>query len=238
MATLGLAFIAGLLSVLSPCVLPLLPLVLGAAASEHRLGPMALAGGLAISFVAIGLFIATIGYSIGLNGDVLRSAAAVLMVIIGLVLLVPVFQARVAMAGGPVANWAEERFGGASRSGLRGQFGVGLLLGAVWSPCVGPTLGAASLLAAEGKDLASVAFTMLAFGLGAAAPLVLLGSLSRQVLMGMRNRLMAAGSGAKKVLGVVLVLIGLSIVTHWDRKFESVLVNITPDWLSELTTRF
>ena len=74
-ATLGLAFLAGILSVLSPCVLPLLPLVLGAAASEHRLGPAALAGGLALSFVAIGLFVATVGFAIGLDAGVFRLAA-------------------------------------------------------------------------------------------------------------------------------------------------------------------
>ncbi|HME29876.1 MAG TPA: cytochrome c biogenesis protein CcdA, partial [Pseudolabrys sp.] len=64
-----LAFVAGALSVLSPCVLPILPVVLGAAASEHKLGPVALAAGLAVSFVIAGLFVATIGYSIGLDGD-------------------------------------------------------------------------------------------------------------------------------------------------------------------------
>ena len=84
-ATLGLAFLAGILSVLSPCVLPLLPLVLGAAASEHRLGPAALAGGLALSFVVIGLFVATIGFAIGLDAGVFRVAAAILLVLVGLV---------------------------------------------------------------------------------------------------------------------------------------------------------
>ena len=64
-------------------------------------------------------------------------------------------------------------------SGLAGQFAVGLLLGAVWSPCVGPTLGAASLLASQGKDLPQVALTMVVFGIGAAVPLILLGLLSR-----------------------------------------------------------
>ena len=64
---LGLAFLAGVLTVLSPCVLPLLPIVLGAAASQHRLGPLALAGGLALSFTAIGLFVATIGFAAGLD---------------------------------------------------------------------------------------------------------------------------------------------------------------------------
>ena len=85
--SLGLAFLAGLLSILSPCVLPLLPIVLGSAAAEHRLAPLALAGGVALSFVAIGLFIATIGFSIGLDADVFRTAAAILMVMLGVVLV-------------------------------------------------------------------------------------------------------------------------------------------------------
>src|SRR6478752_5845966 len=142
---IGLALLAGVLSTLSPCVLPILPMVLGAAVSEHRFGPAALAAGLTLSFVAIGLFVATIGFSLGLDGGLFRTAAAILLVAFGIVLLVPHVQARVAVAAGPVGNWAEHRFGGFSPGGLGGQFMVGLLLGAVWSPCIGPTLGAASV---------------------------------------------------------------------------------------------
>ena len=154
MGSVALAFLAGVLSTLSPCVLPLLPIVLGTAVSAHRAGPVALAAGLALSFVIVGLFIATIGFSIGLDAGVFRAAAAILLMAIGLVLLVPRFQAQFALAAGPVSQWTEQRFGGFSGNGLGGQFGVGLLLGAVWSPCVGPTLGAASLLAAQGRTSA------------------------------------------------------------------------------------
>lgn len=238
MTMLGLAFLAGILSILSPCVLPLLPLVLGAAASEHRYGPLALAAGLASSFVAIGLFVATIGFSIGLDGGVFRSAAAILMIGLGFVLVVPTFQARLAVAAGPVANWAESRFGGGSTVGLQGQFGLGLLLGAIWSPCVGPTLGAASLLASQGKDLLQVTLTMLMFGVGAATPLIVLGMLSREVLIRIRDRLMTVGKGAKAGLGVLLVLIGMSIVTGVDRRIEATLVDVSPQWLTDLTTQF
>ena len=79
-ATLGLALLAGVLSVLSPCVLPLLPIVLGTAASQHRLGPAALAAGLALSFTAIGLFVATIGFAAGLDTGVFRTVSAVLLI--------------------------------------------------------------------------------------------------------------------------------------------------------------
>ena len=236
--TFGLAFLAGILSTLSPCVLPLLPLVLGTAVSQHRLGPAALAAGLALSFVSIGLFVATVGFSIGLDGTVFRAAAALLLIVIGLVLVMPALQARVAVAAGPVSNWAGQRFGGMSGAGLSGQFGVGLLLGAVWAPCVGPTLGAASVLAAQGKDLVQVAATMLIFGVGAALPLLVLGMLSREALLRWRNRMMAAGQGAKMLMGAVLILTGLVIITGTDKRLEAFLVDISPAWLTDLTTRF
>ncbi|MCP1539469.1 cytochrome c biogenesis CcdA family protein [Methylorubrum extorquens] len=235
---LGLAFLAGLLSVLSPCVLPLLPLVLGAAVAEHRLGPVALAAGLALSFVAIGLFIATIGFALGLDSDRFRAIGAVLLVVLGIILIVPAAQNRFAVAAGPLSNWAEQRFGGVATAGLAGQFAVGLLLGAVWSPCVGPTLGAASLLAAQGRDLGTVAATMLVFGLGAALPLVALGMLSREVLIRWRARMMGIGKGLKLTLGVILVATGALILSGYDRALETTLVDASPDWLTALTTRF
>lgn len=236
-STLGLAFFAGILSVLSPCVLPLLPLVLGAAASEHHLGPAALAAGLALSFVVIGLFVATVGFAIGLDTDVFSTIAAILLVLIGLVLMVPAAQTRLAVAAGPVSNWTESRFGGFSTVGLFGQFGVGLLLGAVWSPCVGPTLGAASLLASQGRDLGTVALTMLLFGLGAALPLLMLGTLSREVLMRWRDRMMSAGKRLKAGLGLILVVTGAVILSGYDKPIKTALVNASPAWLTDLTTR-
>lgn len=237
-ASLGLAFLAGCLSVLSPCVLPLLPLVLGAAASEHRFGPVALAAGLALSFVVIGLFVATIGFAVGLDTGIFRIAAAILLVLIGLILVTPAAQTRLAVVAGPLSNWTESRFGGFSGAGLPGQFGIGLLLGAVWSPCVGPTLGAASLLAAQGRDLGVVALTMVLFGLGAALPLLLLGTVSREMLMRWRDRMMGLGKGLKTALGLVLVTTGGAILVGLDKSLETALVAASPDWLTALTTQF
>ncbi|MBY6243098.1 cytochrome c biogenesis CcdA family protein [Methylosinus sp. Sm6] len=234
----GLAFVAGLLSVLSPCVLPLLPIILGAAASEHRLGPAALAGGVASSFVAIGLVVAMLGFGAGIDGDSFRFGAALLMIVIGVVLAVPALQARLAAAGGPISDFVERRFGGFSTHGLEGQFALGLLLGAVWSPCVGPTLGAASALAAQGRDLGEVGVTMALFGLGAGAPLIALGALSRRASMSWRERLMAGGKWAKTALGVALASIGLAVATHLDKPLEAALVAASPEWLTRLTTAF
>ena len=235
---LGLAFLAGVLTVLSPCVLPLLPIVLGAAASQHRLGPLALAGGLALSFTAIGLFVATIGFAMGLDTGVFRTVSAVVLIGVGLVLLVPRLQEQFALAAAPVSNWAGGYADNFTPGGLAGQFGLGLLLGAVWSPCVGPTLGAASVLAAKGENLPQVALTMLAFGVGAALPLLLLGILSREALMRWRSRLMEGGKAGKTALGLILVAVGLLVATGRDKRLEAILVEASPDWLTQLTTRF
>ena len=236
--TLGLAFLAGVLSILSPCVLPLLPIVLGAAASEHRLGPAALAAGLAVSFTAIGLFVATIGFAAGIDTGVFRMISAMLLMAVGVVLLVPRLQEQFALAAAPVSNWAGNYTDNFTPGSLAGQFGLGVLLGAVWSPCVGPTLGAASILAAKGENLAQVALTMLAYGVGAALPLLLLGLVSREAMMRWRGRLMETGKTGKALLGVLLVVVGLLVATNFDKRLETILVDASPAWLTELTTRF
>jgi cytochrome c biogenesis protein CcdA len=238
MAVIGLALIAGMLSTLSPCVLPLVPIVLGTALGEHRLGPAALAAGLAISFVAIGLFVATVGFAAGVGQDVFRYGSAVVLAAMGVVLLAPRMQAQLAVAAGPIGNWALNGAGNPSGRGLGGQFVIGLLLGAVWSPCVGPTLGAASVLAARAENLGGVAATMLAFGIGAALPLLALGMLSREAMMRWRGRLLAAGSGGKIVMGTLLLAVAVLILTGLDKRIEAVLVDWSPAWLTELTTRF
>lgn len=236
--TLPLAFLAGLLSILSPCVLPLTPMVLGAAVAEHRFGPAALAAGLATSFTAIGLFVAGIGYSIGLDGDVFRTAGAMMLAGIGVVLMLPKLQAQLAAAAGPLSDWSQQRFGGGPTNGLRGQFGVGLLLGTVWGPCVGPTLGAATMLAAQGRDLAWVALTMLLFGLGSALPFLILGTLTRGALLRWRYRLLSAGEGGKMLLGAVLTAAGLLILFGLDKKFETWVIAFAPQFLVDLSGRY
>jgi cytochrome c biogenesis protein CcdA len=237
-SALALAFAAGLLSILSPCVLPLVPIVLGAAVTAHALGALALAAGLAISFTALGLLLALVGYGIGIDLGVFRFGAAAIMVVLGAILVVPSWQAQLATAGGPISSWMDRRFGGFASSGLAGQFAIGLLLGAVWSPCVGPTLGAASLLASQGHNLPQVTLTMAAFGIGAALPLILLGLLSRTTLMRARARLMSAGKLGKMAFGAAFILIGVAIVSGADRRIEAALVEASPQWLTELTTYF
>jgi len=232
------AFLAGALSILSPCVLPIVPIVFGAAVAQHRWGPAALAAGIALSFTAAGLFIATIGFSIGMDTTLLRNVAAVLLVAFGLLLLVPVIEGRFALTVGRFTSLIDGAAQRLSVEGLRGQFLLGLVLGIAWSPCVGPTLGAASILAAQGRDLTSVALIMLAFGLGASLPLIGLGVLSHRMATRWRGSLRFMGRQGRAALGAFAGLAGLLIITGLDRTFETYLINSSPAWLIQLTTRF
>ncbi len=235
-AAYGLSLAAGGLSTLSPCVLPLIPIVLGTAIAAHRLGPYALAAGLALSFTLIGVLISSAGAAFGIEQSALRTAAAVLLLAFGLILLSPRLQGSIAGATSGLANAGHGLLARLAPDGLSGQFLLGLILGVVWSPCVGPTLGAAITLASQGKDLAQVTMSMALFGIGAAAPLLALGLVSRQSMSRARATLLATGRLGKTMLGAMLLVLGLMILSGADKLFEAWIVKTSPDWLINLTT--
>jgi len=238
LATYGLSLLAGVLSTLSPCVLPLVPILLASAVLAHRLGPLAMAGGLILSFTAVGVFIAAAGASLGLQQDSLRGVAAVLLMVFGAILLLPQLQERFAVAVSGLSSGGQALLSRVTLDGLPGQFVLGLLLGLVWSPCVGPTLGAAITLASQGESLAQITLVMAIFGIGASLPLILLGLASRQALARWRGRLLEAGRRGKQMLGGIMLVLGIAILTGGDKVFEAWILGIAPDWLVRLTTSY
>lgn len=236
--TFALGFLAGALSTLSPCVVPLLPILVASALANHRYGLWALAAGLTLSFTLVGLFVATIGVSLGIDGSVLHPLAGALLIAFGAVMVSPRLQRAFARATAALSGGGGGALARIEGRGWAGQLAIGLVLGIVWTPCVGPTLGAASTLASQSRQLAGVAALMLAFGLGASAPLIAVGTLSRRLALGHRGGWLAAAEGARRVLGVLLIVAGALVVSGADRPVETWLVDHSPTWLTELTTRF
>jgi cytochrome c-type biogenesis protein len=232
---LALGYFAGVLSTLSPCVLPILPVVLFGALEKHRLAPLAIAGGLSFAFVVLGVCLATFGLSF--HPAVVRTAAAVLMLAAGLAFLLPRLQAQLAVAAGPLMNGGQSLAGRIQPKGLPGLFLLGAALGAVWTPCVGPTLGAAVALAAKGENLANAAAVMTAFALGASTPILALAYGSRQAIMLRRDRLARFSQIAKPLTGATLIVLALAVLTGLDKRIETALTNAMPEWLLDLTTR-
>jgi cytochrome c biogenesis protein CcdA len=233
-----LAFLAGVVTILNPCVLPLIPVLVSSALGRSRAGPLALAAGLASSFATFGFLIVAFGFQLGIDEQAIRIAAGALLVIAGLLLLVPAGQAALSAAASPLTNRANRILARVNGNGAGGQFLVGMVLGLVWAPCVGPTLGAAIAAASQGEGLLAAFLTFLAFGLGVAMSIVLFAYGSRRALGARAKSLQSFARFAKPAFGASLLIVGLLVLTGFDRELESLALALMPDWLISLTTRY
>lgn len=230
-----LSYGAGLLTLINPCVLPVLPIVLASALNADRRGPLALAAGMSVSFVAFGMIVATFGRAIGLTEDLLAQIGGSLMVFFGLVLLVPAASRGFQTATAGLASGADRRMSGMDLSGLRGQFLGGLLLGAVWSPCIGPTLGGAIALASQGQDLAWAFLIMVFFALGVSTLILVLGLGAREAIRARAQSLRGLAERSRPVMGVIFVAVGAMILLELHKMFDAWAIRALPPWLVDLS---
>lgn len=229
------AYLAGLLTLINPCVLPVLPIVLATALQASRHGPLVLAAGMSLSFVTLGMAVTTFGYAVGLNEQDIARAGAVLMVGFGLILLVPRFSAAFSTATAGVAASADAGLDQVDRNTLRGQFLGGMLLGAVWSPCVGPTLGGAISLASQGKSLGWAAAIMVFFAFGVSTIILVLGYGARSALTKRQALMRRIAVSARPVMGIVFIAVGLMLFFNIHHVIEAWLISIMPPWLLDLS---
>jgi len=229
------AYGAGLLTLINPCVLPILPIVLATAVQASRHGPLAVAAGMSVSFVILGLGVTVLGRSLGLTPEMISDAGAVLMILFGLVLLVPRFSERFATATAGVSARADTQIDTLDRSGLQGQFLGGMLLGAVWSPCIGPTLGGAISLASQGESIARAGLIMVAFALGVSTIIVALGYGARSVIQQRQAWMRAIAARARPLLGAVFIAVGAGILLRVHHIIEIWALDTLPPWLIDLS---
>lgn len=237
-ASLALAFVAGLVTILNPCVLPLIPIVVGSALGKSRFGPLALAAGLVASFTVFGFLILTFGFSLGIEERMVRLFAGALLVSAGIVLLVPPLQAALSAAASPLTNRGNQALSRVRGEGAGGQFAVGVLLGLVWAPCVGPTLGVAIAAASTGENLGQAFVTFFVFGLGVASSILAFAYGSRKALGERRRTLAGLAKYGKPVFGGLLLLVGALVLTGFDKQVEIAVLDALPHWLVEFTSRF
>ncbi|MCF2906129.1 cytochrome c biogenesis CcdA family protein [Octadecabacter sp. CECT 8868] len=232
------AYIAGLLTLINPCVLPILPIVLASALQVSRAGPLALCAGLSLSFVLLGVSIAAFGRALGVDTDTVAFVGALLMIAFGVMMLVPRFADKFASATGGMATAADEQLDDLDRSGLRGQFLGGMLLGAVWVPCVGPTLGGAIALASTGESLGWATLIMLFFALGISTIILLLAYGAQAAIRNRRDWLRTTAAKARPAMGVLFILTGLVLAFGLHKYAEIWLLDTLPYWLQDLSVRF
>lgn len=235
---LFLGYVAGLLTLINPCVLPVLPIVLASSLDRNRWGPAALAAGMALSFVGLGMTLAVFGRAIGVDDVTLARIGAVMMIGFGGVMMVPRLSAGFATATSGFSANADTGFDRIDRSTLRGQFVGGALLGAIWVPCVGPTLGGAIALAASGQSLPWAAAILLSFSLGIGTIIIALGYGAQSVIRARRDSLRGLAQRARPVMGLVFVLTGLAIWFDGFKLAEIWLLDTLPYWLQDLSVRY
>jgi cytochrome c biogenesis protein CcdA len=229
------AYLAGLLTLINPCVLPVLPIVLVSALNADRLGPVALAAGMSVSFVSFGVLVTAFGSSIGLTQDRLAQVGALLMIVFGVILVVPIFARRFEMATANVATGADTQMNQLDASGLKGQFIGGLLLGAVWAPCIGPTLGGAIALASQGTNLGYVTLIMICFALGVSTLILGLGLGAREAIRTRAQKLRNLAEKSKPILGATFIAVGLMLYFQLHHIIEAWALDVMPIWLQDLS---
>ena len=230
-----LGYGAGLLTLINPCVLPVLPIILGSAIREERLGPVALAAGLSVSFVIVGVAIAAAGPAVGLDAERMAQIGAVAMIGFGLILMVPALNLRFATATAGFAGQAEQQRGELGSNGLLGHFLGGMLLGAAWSPCIGPTLGGAISLASQGESLAWATAIMTSFALGTSTIILLLAYGTREAIARRQESFRAIAAKSKWIMAVALIAVGLAILTGLHYRIEGWAMSVLPIWLQDLS---
>ncbi|WP_438990355.1 cytochrome c biogenesis CcdA family protein [Lentibacter sp.] len=230
-----LAYAAGLLTLINPCVLPVLPVVLAGALGANPKGPLALAAGMSVSFVLLGVGVTAFGRALGLDEQSVAQAGAVLMVAFGLMLLVPRFGMVLSGATAGMSARADAQMNTLDQGSLRGQFAGGLLLGAVWSPCIGPTLGGAIALASQGESLGLATLIMIFFALGVSTLIIGLGYGTRAWLMRNRARMQKIAVAARPVMGGVFVVVGLALFFNLHHAVEAWALDVMPAWLVDLS---
>jgi len=232
-SSIPLAWLAGMLSILSPCVWPLVPAVMASATTGGRAGPWFLALGLSLSFAMAGTVLTLALLTLDLDPELFRYTAAVLLLAVAVILLVPAVSDWVSMRLSMLSSRVDVTTAGEPGAAM-GQFGVGALLGLVWLPCVGPTLGAAIALASLGQNMGTAFLVMLTFGLGTASVLLFAALASTRLLGRIRPGALKTATTGKKLLGWTLLALALLVISGLDKVLEAWALTILPDWAVSL----
>jgi cytochrome c biogenesis protein CcdA len=234
MSALLLSFFVGGLTTLNPSALPLLPIVFASALLGGKLGAFALTAGLVASFTITGIVVAPTGEFLGVNHDRLEPLIDIVFAVAGVALIIPALEPKILMLFTRIGEASDAASAVAKPFWIAAQFTTGVLFGAIWSPSSGSALDAAIALAADAEAIAEAALRMAFFGIGAASVLLLTAFGLRRFLL-RREQLAKIAPRLKQVAGALFLAPAIGMITGIDRRLETRLLDITPEWLSYLT---
>lgn len=232
-----LALVSGVLTIIAPCIISLLPIMLGSSLGHHRLRPLVIVLGMVSSFTLFGLFFAFFSHFLGLNRFQLRDVSVVLILLFGLSLLFPHQYDRLvaalrsgwsrlglAMRGGQLPPPRPPK----NRQGLWGGFTLGASMGLAWTPCSGPILGLILTIGASQQEFWRPLVLFLAYALGAGIPMLVIGY-GGQFIVGRVRWLATKAELIRRIAGGVLTVVAVAMVWGWDKEIETRLFNLFPD---------
>lgn len=205
------AFLAGVATIFSPCILPVLPLVLSSGITGGKKRPVGVLLGFVLSFTFFALSLTLLVKAFGIDANVLRNIAIVVLLVFGLTLLVPKLQELWERLTAGIASKGASA--GQNGEGFWGGFVIGITLGLVWTPCAGPIMASILALAATQSVTAVSVFITLAYSIGATLPMLLIIWLGRKFVTG---ALVKSTRVVQKVFGVIIIAAALAISQGWD----------------------
>jgi len=224
-----LAIAAGALTILAPCILPVLPFLLGTSGGRSKWRPIAIVGGFILSFSLIGAALATAGTFLGISGGSLRIAAGILLLLFGAALFFEKAYDRLAARIQPALAKMGAGVAGSSPTKTDALSGllVGFSLGLVWAPCAGPILGTILTLAARTSDYVLTAFLFFAYAIGAGVPMLAIAYGSHRL----QERFRSVGRVQpilNKIFGALIILTAIAILSGYDTLIQAWLIRHLP----------
>lgn len=225
------AFLAGIVTILSPCILPVLPIVLSGSVGGGKKRPLGIVLGFIASFTFFTLALSELVKATGISPNLLRTFSIIIVAFFGLSLLMPKFQVWMERAFGALTSKVSSR---QQQSGFLGGIILGLSLGLLWTPCVGPILASVIALAASNAvTFASVAI-MLAYAVGTAIPMFLILITGRSLLDKVPG-LLSQTANIQKFFGVVMIAVSISMFLNLDRSFQTYILTAFPQYGNGIT---
>jgi cytochrome c biogenesis protein CcdA len=223
------AFLAGIVTIAGPCILPLLPIILGTSTKRgHASRPIFIILGFILSFTVFVILFATVGRALNIDTGLFRSIAAVLIGLFGIMMLFPDLQTKIFAKLEPIlAKTSPKR--DPNQSGLWSGFLLGTSLGLVWSPCAGPILGSILTLVAANQSLVQSGALLFAYSLGAGIPMLAIAYGGQAATTKVRAIAKHAPT-IQRVFGVIIILVAIAIYTGLEANFQAWLITNYP-WL-------
>ncbi len=239
---IAFAFLAGIVTVLSPCILPVLPVVLSGSVDGGKGRPWGIITGFIFSFTVFTLTLGVITRSLGIPADAMRYVAASTILLFGMVMVITFLKEKfsalasslVSRTSGIANGIGKSAVAGPGTTGFAGGLALGVSLGLVWTPCVGPIMASVISLSLSGQTDAGSVFITFAYSAGTAVPLFLIMKGGRG-LLGRFPILSRNTDKIQKAFGLLMVLTSASLFTGADRSFQSWLLDVFPKYGSGLT---